>query len=204
MFSMRWKAALLVGSALLCASSPVLRAQGSAVSTVDPAQREQRLSSRQWSSPGMARLNQNQSWPGTRTVSFGNWHGRYSSLGRKLAPVDVSETRSKRMANLRSGLRRVNSVDAASSRPFNYNVRSPLRNFNKVGNASAMGADERLQGLISTEVEVSREDFATGSKTPALQDINRYNFRKNGANTSGPIPVTPAAGGDQPPSGGQR
>ena len=201
---MRRVALLLLGLALgLVCASPV-SAQGSAVSTLDPSKREQRLSDREWNSPGKARLNQDQAWPGTRTVRFGNWHGRYSSLGRKMSPIEVGEESRKRMASLSSGSRAFPKVTANGIRSFNYNVRSPLRNLSRVGNASLMGADERLQGLVSTEVEISREEFAAGKGAPDLEDINRFNFRKNGANTTGPVPVTPAAGGDQPPSGQNR
>lgn len=178
---------------LLAAGTIAVRAEENAIQPLDLSKKEQRLSSRRWS--GADSMFSSSLWPGAKTISFGSWHGKYSSLGHKLAPIDVSEESEKKLFPV-DGPKQMPIKGAVRSRYSTDGSSANFRNFSKVGPAQIYGGDERIQKQVPNEVIVSREDFVTGNKTPALEDINRYNFRKNGASETGAVPVTRAAGGD--------
>jgi hypothetical protein len=192
--------ALTSARAVVClvlafAGAGALTAQERGIEPIDLTKREERLSSRRFQGPGEARLGGERMWPGSRTMKFGSWHGRYSTLGRKLAPIDTSQRRDFGRAPL-AGTRSFPALGAQDATSGFSGLKGSVHNFSRVGAAGSYGADPRLQRTVSTEAEVSREEFAVSPGAPRLEDINRYVFRKNGVDETGPAPVTPAAGGE--------
>jgi hypothetical protein len=197
-WSMRSCMAYPLIALVLSLGSGSLWAQTSAVRPVDPTRRQEQIGGRMWSGPGQARIGQKNPWPGSKTITFGSWHGSYSSLGRKMAPIEETAKEERRMARLGSGVKTWPRLGMSDTTSRFSGHKSQFRNFARVGSASTYGGDERIQSLITTEVEVSREEFAAGKGAPRLEDLNRFTYRKNGAAEDGPVPVSPAAGGTEP------
>lgn len=181
---------------VILAHASWLAAQETAVQALDLTKREDVLSSRSWLAPeASGQFESTQAWPGSQSIRFDSWHGKFTSLGRKRAAFTLEEAREKEMLDL-GEVRSFDRRNQAETISRESGRRSAFRNFGQIGAAESYPADSGLQSLIPDgTAQVTREEFIAGQRSPKMEDINRYVFRKNGVDERGALPVTPAAGG---------
>ena len=127
----------------------------------------------------MADLNSNTPYSRENIITFDTWHGKYDVYGRKKAEVDVADTFD------RGELRGKNLIEVKSIE------QQPAEWSGKVANVQ--GVDNRLTTEKNTRYDVtpSSPSDRVISKTVdqlSMQDINRYQFRRNRSDAPG-LPV---------------
>ena len=127
----------------------------------------------------MADLNSNTPYSRENIITFDSWHGKYDVYGRKKAEVEVTDTFE------RGELKNKNIIEVKSI------DRQTVEWSGKV--ASVQGIDNRLTTEKNSRYDVtpSNPSDRVISKTVdqlSMQDINRYQFRRNRSDAPG-LPV---------------
>jgi hypothetical protein len=130
----------------------------------------------------MAPLTKDPRYDRANLVTFDSWHGKYDTYGRKKAEVDLTDT-------LGAEVRPKDTVEVKS-------VELPSSPWSR-RTAEVKGLDERLTTEKVSRYDVKPLPFAGPvSKSIdqlSMQDINRYQFRRNRSDDPGLDRVRPGS-----------
>lgn len=129
---------------------------------------------------GMATISKDQVYSRNNLLTLETWHGRYDSVGRKKADVELTDTlgasvRPKDTVELKSIDRTTSAISGTKADIKDWEQRMGVET-----NAKFTGVKSSWQGRLSP-----------GPKTVdqlSMQDINRYQFRRNRSSDPG-LPV---------------
>ena len=141
-----------------------------------------------------AELNSNTPYSRENIITFDSWHGKYDVYGRKKAEVEVADTFD------RGELKNKNLIEVKSVERQTAELSGRL--------AEVKGIDTRLPHDKNSRYDVtpSSPSDRVISKTVdqlSMQDINRYQFRRNRSDTPGLPVVKPGSDEVQNKSGKQ-
>ena len=141
-----------------------------------------------------AELNSNTPYSRENIITFDSWHGKYDVYGRKKAEVEVADTFD------RGELKNKNLIEVKSVERQTAELSGRL--------AEVKGIDTRLPNDKNSRYDVtpSSPSDRVISKTVdqlSMQDINRYQFRRNRSDTPGLPVVKPGSDEVQNKSGKQ-
>lgn len=142
---------------------------------------QQRVEKKLWSKPEGAAL-MDKSFP------IKEWSKHYSGLGAKRAPITMSEKRKKERFEV--SVVNLKKVDFELSRWNDKLADLHKRAGIQIDDRARIAADHRLYNAMMGEARQYRD---LGEKL-SLQDINRYQFRRN--RSSEEIPIQPAGAGE--------
>jgi hypothetical protein len=142
----------------------------------------------------MADLNSNTPYSRENIITFDSWHGKYDVYGRKKAEVEVADTFD------RGELKNKNLIEVKSVERQTAELSGRL--------AEIKGIDTRLPNDKNSRYDVtpSSPSDRVISKTVdqlSMQDINRYQFRRNRSDAPGLPVVKPGSDEVQNKSGKQ-
>lgn len=101
-----------------------------------------------------------------------SWHGKFSPLGQRRAPIEVSETRDKRM--IRPEVREIDKLEWGMARQ-NQQM-AYLRNFDHVQEKTMVRRYEEAEvGAVRRE----HPDLKVEGKDFSMRDLNRFSFQRN-------------------------
>lgn len=134
---------------------------------------------------GMAPIGKEQVYGRNNIVTLDTWHGRYDTFGRKKADIELvdglgAEVRTKDTIAIKSVARTTSSVNGVKAE-----VRAWEERMGVVSNDRYAGVKSDWQGRLSPT-----------SKTVdqlSMQDINRYQFRRNRSDEPGLPTVKPGS-----------
>lgn len=139
-----------------------------------------------------AELNTNTPYSRENIITFDSWHGKYDVYGRKKAEIDVADTFD------RGELKNKNLIEVKSVERQTAELSGRL--------AAVNGIDTRLPNEKNSRFDVtpSSPSDRVISKTVdqlSMQDINRYQFRRNRSDAPGLPVVKPGSDEVQNKSG---
>lgn len=129
---------------------------------------------------GMSSIGKDQVYSRNNLVTLDTWHGRYDTLGRKKAEIDLKDT-------LGAPVRpkdtvEVKSIDRVTS--SNSGARAEIKDWEErmgvEANPKYAGVKSNWQGRLNPEPKTVDQ--------LSMQDINRYQFRRNRSSDPG-LPV---------------
>ncbi|MFM8549187.1 MAG: hypothetical protein ACKOBS_00700 [Verrucomicrobiota bacterium] len=134
---------------------------------------------------GMAPVGKEQVYSRNNLLTLDTWHGRYDSIGRKKAEVEVTDTldapvRAKDMIEVKSIDRSNASLDGTKAEIGRWEERMGVE-----ANTRYAGVRSAWEGRLNQ-----------GPKTVdqlSMQDINRYQFRRNRSDEPGLPTVKPGS-----------
>ncbi len=136
---------------------------------------------------GMAPVGKEQVYSRNNLLTLDTWHGRYDSIGRKKAEIEVADT-------LDAAVRPRNMIEVKSIDRSNASVNGTKADIVRWEERMGVEPNTRYAGVRSAwEGRLSQ-----GPKTVdqlSMQDINRYQFRRNRSDEPGLPVVKPGSDG---------
>jgi hypothetical protein len=134
---------------------------------------------------GMAPLDKEQVYKRNNLVTLDTWLGRYDSIGRKRADVELTDTlgasvRPKDTIEVKSVARTNSSLNGAKAEILAWEERMGI-----VSNVSYAGVRSDWQGRLNPSPKTVEQ--------LSMQDINRYQFRRNRSDEPGLPAVKPGS-----------
>jgi hypothetical protein len=143
----------------------------------------------------MSSIGKDQVYSRNNLVTLDTWHGRYDTLGRKKADVELKDT-------LGASVRPKDTVEVKSVDRINSAVsgtKAEIRDWEeRMGvetNAKFTGVKSNWQGKLNPDPKTVDQ--------LSMQDINRYQFRRNRSSDPG-LPVVKPGSDDVQPKGGKQ
>jgi hypothetical protein len=129
---------------------------------------------------GMAPISKDQVYSRNNLVTLDSWHGRYDTLGRKKAEIELKDT-------LDAPMRPKDTIEVKSVDRMNASLNGSLAEVRNWEERMGVETNARYAGVRSAwEGRLNQ-----GPKTVdqlSMQDINRYQFRRNRSDVPG-LPV---------------
>ena len=134
---------------------------------------------------GMAPIGKDQIYGRNNLVTLDTWHGRYDTIGRKKADIELTdglgaEVRPKDTIAIRSVARTTASVNGAKAEIQAWEERMGV-----VSNDRYAGVKSDWQGRLNPSPKTVEQ--------LSMQDINRYQFRRNRSDEPGLPAVKPGS-----------
>ena len=129
---------------------------------------------------GMAPIGKEQVYSRNNLVTLDTWHGRYDTIGRKKAEIELKDTlgasvRSKDMVEVKSVDRIKSAVTGTKAEVKDWEERMGVE-----ANPNYAGVKSNWQGRLNLNPKTVEQ--------LSMQDINRYQFRRNRSSDAG-LPV---------------
>ncbi len=129
---------------------------------------------------GMAPIGKEQVYSRNNLVTLDTWHGRYDTIGRKKAEIELKDTlgasvRSKDMVEVKSVDRIKSAVTGTKAEVKDWEERMGVE-----ANPKYAGVKSNWQGRLNPDPKTVDQ--------LSMQDINRYQFRRNRSSDAG-LPV---------------
>jgi len=134
---------------------------------------------------GMAPIGKEQVYGRNNLVTLDTWHGRYDTLGRKKSDIELvdglgAEVRPKDTIEVKSVARTSSTVNGAKAEILAWEERMGV-----VSNGRYAGVKSDWQGRLNPSTKTVDQ--------LSMQDINRYQFRRNRSDEPGLPAVKPGS-----------
>ena len=134
---------------------------------------------------GMAPVGKEQVYSRNNLLTLETWHGRYDTIGRKKAEVELKDTlaapvRQKDMVEVKSVDRSTSAVTGTKAAVKDWDDRLGVE-----ANPKYAGAKSNWQGRLNPDPKTVDQ--------LSMQDINRYQFRRNRSSEAGLPTVKPGS-----------
>jgi hypothetical protein len=134
---------------------------------------------------GMAPIGKEQVYGRNNLVTLDTWHGRYDTIGRKKADIELvdglgAEVRTKDTIEVKSVARTTSSVNGVKAEIQAWEERMGV-----VSNERYAGVKSDWQGRLNPSPKTVEQ--------LSMQDINRYQFRRNRSDEPGLPAVKPGS-----------
>ncbi len=144
---------------------------------------------------GMSSIGKEQVYSRNNLITLDTWHGRYDTLGRKKADVELKDTlgasvRPKDTVEVKSVDRIKSAVSGTKAEVKDWEERMGVE-----PNAKFTGVRSSWQGRLNPDPKTVDQ--------LSMQDINRYQFRRNRSSDPG-LPVVKPGSEDVQSKGGQK
>jgi hypothetical protein len=144
---------------------------------------------------GMSTIGKDQVYSRNNLVTLDTWHGRYDTIGRKKSDVELKDTlgapvRQKDTVEVKSVDRIKSSVSGTKAEVKDWEERMGVET-----NAKFTGVKSNWQGKLNPDPKTVDQ--------LSMQDINRYQFRRNRSSDPG-LPVVKPGSDDVQSKGGKK
>jgi hypothetical protein len=144
---------------------------------------------------GMAPIGKEQVYSRNNLLTLETWHGRYDNIGRKKSDVELKDTlgapvRPKDTVEVKSVDRIKSSVSGTKAEVKDWEERMGVES-----NAKFTGVKSNWQGRLNPDPKTVDQ--------LSMQDINRYQFRRNRSSDPG-LPVVKPGSDDVQSKGGKK
>lgn len=144
---------------------------------------------------GMSSIGKDQVYSRNNLVTLDTWHGRYDNIGRKKSDIELKDTlgapvRPKDTVEVKSIDRIKSPVSGAKAEVKDWEERMGVET-----NAKFTGVKSNWQGKLNPDPKTIDQ--------LSMQDINRYQFRRNRSSDPG-LPVVKPGSDDVQTKGGKR
>jgi hypothetical protein len=144
---------------------------------------------------GMSTMGKNQVYSRNNLVTLDTWHGRYDNIGRKKSDVELKDTfgapvRQKDTVEVKSVDRIKSAVSGTKAEVKDWEERMGVES-----NAKFTGVKSNWQGKLNPDPKTVDQ--------LSMQDINRYQFRRNRSSDPG-LPVVKPGSEDVQSKGGKK
>lgn len=143
----------------------------------------------------MSSIGKEQVYSRNNLITLDTWHGRYDTIGRKKSGIELQDTlgatvRPKDMVELKSVDRIKSSVSGTKAEIKDWEERMGIE-----PNAKFAGVKSNWQGRLNADPKTVDQ--------LSMQDINRYQFRRNRSSDPG-LPVVKPGSDDVQSKGGKK
>lgn len=143
----------------------------------------------------MATISKEQVYSRNNLLTLETWHGRYDNIGRKKSEIELKDTlgapvRPKDTVELKSVDRIKSAVSGTKAEVKDWEARMGVQS-----NAKYAGVRSDWQGRLNPDPKTVDQ--------LSMQDINRYQFRRNRSSDAG-LPVVKPGSEDVQTKGGQK
>jgi hypothetical protein len=143
----------------------------------------------------MSSIGKDQVYSRNNLVTLDTWHGRYDTLGRKKADIELKDTlgasvRPKDTVEVKSVDRIKSAVSGTKAEVKDWEERMGVET-----NAKFTGVRSNWQGKLNPDPKTVDQ--------LSMQDINRYQFRRNRSSDPG-LPVVKPGSDDVQSKGGKQ
>lgn len=143
----------------------------------------------------MSSIGKEQVYSRNNLVTLDTWHGRYDTIGRKKSDIELQDTlgatvRPKDTVELKSVDRIKSSVSGTKAEIKDWEERMGIE-----PNAKFTGVKSNWQGRLNSDPKTVDQ--------LSMQDINRYQFRRNRSSDPG-LPVVKPGSDDVQSKGGKK
>ena len=144
---------------------------------------------------GMSSIGKDQVYSRNNLVTLDTWHGRYDTIGRKKSDIELKDTlgapvRPKDTVEVKSIDRIKSSVSGTKAEVKDWEERMGVET-----NAKFTGVKSNWQGKLNPDPKTVDQ--------LSMQDINRYQFRRNRSSDPG-LPVVKPGSDDVQSKGGKK
>lgn len=144
---------------------------------------------------GMSTMGKEQVYSRNNLVTLDTWHGRYDNIGRKKSDVEIKDTlgapvRQKDTVEVKSVDRIKSSVSGTKAEVKDWEERMGVE-----ANAKFTNVKSNWQGKLNPDPKTVDQ--------LSMQDINRYQFRRNRSSDPG-LPVVKPGSDDVQSKGGKK
>jgi len=144
---------------------------------------------------GMSSIGKEQVYSRNNLVTLDTWHGRYDTLGRKISEIELTDTlgasvRPKDTVEVKSIDRIKSSVNGTKAEIKDWEEHMGVES-----NAKFTGMKSNWQGKLNPDPKTVDQ--------LSMQDINRYQFRRNRSSDPG-LPVVKPGSDDVQTKGGKK
>ena len=144
---------------------------------------------------GMAPIGKEQVYSRNNLVTLDTWHGRYDTIGRKKSEIELKDTlgasvRSKDMVEVKSIDRIQSEITGTKAEVRGWEERMGVE-----ANPKYAGVKSNWQGRLNPDPKTVDQ--------LSMQDINRYQFRRNRSSDAG-LPVVKPGSDDVQSKGGKK
>lgn len=144
---------------------------------------------------GMSTIGKEQVYSRNNLVTLDTWHGRYDTIGRKKSDVELKDTlgapvRQKDTVEVKSVDRIKSAVSGTKAEVKDWEERMGIET-----NAKFTGVKSNWQGKLNPDPKTVDQ--------LSMQDINRYQFRRNRSSDPG-LPVVKPGSDDVQSKGGKK
>lgn len=187
---------LLAAVAVMGALSPSMAfAQRNAVQPIEPERRDERFSGREFRESERRFHRADERWNSGETVQFERWvgEGREAYLPER-NPPDTTRRPLAGARQVQGEVRSFSTIHDPSHRSRMDKREARIRNQDRVVPLQPQAPVE-ITDRNAALAQRRASTVSTSGRTPALEDVNRFVFRKNGADETGPIPARTAGSG---------